>query len=412
MRKIIFICLFLLFTSNVYAIEIYNKDDNTVDIYGDLRGYIGYGFSFQGRYNEQTSGLINDEYFNDYTLTHMMSYGISSMSNAGVNIKIGQFKSKIEIGVNEETFFSRTSDTNTIGLRYVYASWDFLNGGQILFGKTDTPTSMIDFSSDIFNNDGGLYGSGGSSTYHKRFQIQYSFKGLTLALIEDDRAADSADFVTFYFDDVYTPRAAISYVYENDSLLAKLAATYTAYNGYYTSNDVDTKWATLHAFGIVTGIKPYFNQKNMWLSIQARYGMNEDMYGETTHAFLYYGTDNINIAFLPSVNEETNTFYNIHRIGATIEYGVKLHNKFTLITGLGFQADLLSVGFPDETSYTLSYALFIQGQYSITKNFILVPQIGYYGNFLYGEGKYSSYTLKISEDSNAIMAGLQFRIVF
>lgn len=412
MRKIIFICLFLLFTFNAYAIEIYNKEDSKVDIYGDLRGYIGYGFSFQGRYKEQTSGVINDEYSIDYSLAHMMSYGISDMSNVGVNIKIGQFKSKIEIGANEQTLFSRTADTNTIGLRYIYASWDFLNGGQILFGKTDTPTSMIDFSSDIFNNDCGLYGSGGSSTYHKRFQIQYSFKGLTLALIEEDRRADSADFVTFFLDDVYTPRAAISYVYENDSLLAKIAATYTAYNGYYTDNYADTKWATLHAFGIVAGVKPYFNQKNMWLSIQARYGMNEDIYGETTHSFLYYGTENTNIAFLPSINEETNTFYNIHRIGATIEYGVKLHNKFTLITGLGFQTDLLSAGIPDETMFASSYALFIQGQYSITNNFMLVPQIGYYGNFIYGEGKYSSYTLKMIEDNNAIMAGLQFRIIF
>ena len=85
----------------------------------------------------------------------------------------------------------------------------------------------------------------------------------------------------------------------------------------------------------------------------------------------------------------------------------------SLIAGLGYQADLPLIDFIDtETSLFSSYAVFLQGQYSITDNFMLVPQIAYLGSIMYGEVKMPSYTLELYEESNAIMAGLQLRVLF
>lgn len=412
--KKLFLVLFLLLAFNALAVEVYNNGDNKVDIYGDIRGYVGYGFAFDAKIDEKVNGTSIPGYPTDFTYFHDMAYGISSASNVGTNIKIGQFQSKFELGANEQTIFSRNNSADTIGLRYAWAAWNFQNGSRLLFGKADTLTSMNGFSSDIFNNDGGLYGVGGTSTNHRRFQVQYSIAGFSIAVMEDDRLFESGGefFPDFSFTDVYIPRVAVSYVYENDSLLAKIAATYSAYEGFYLDSNASNRYAAIHAFGIVGGIKPYFNNKNSWLSFQIRYGMNEDMYGETGYGSLFKGNDIYYTAVLPYV-DETGYIYNMHRVSTTFEYGVKIHDKFTLIAGLGYQADLPLIDFIDtETSLFSSYAVFLQGQYSITDNFMLVPQIAYLGSIIYGEVKMPSYTLELYEESNAIMAGLQLRVLF
>lgn len=412
MKKILLFFLFLGFTFNSHAVEIYSNGDTKVDIYGDLRGLLAYSFTFQGKQDEKIDGVSNTGYPTDYVLSHSMGLNLLGRSNIGTYIKIDQFESKIEIGANENTLFKMAESPSTVGLRYVWAAWNFKNGGRLLFGKTDTPSSMVDFSSDIFNNNAGLFGTGGSSVFHRRYQVQYSIAGLTLALVEDDRLLGDEYFISFNFADVYTPRASVSYVYENESILAKIAATYTAYHGSFINNDLTKKWINLHAFGIVTGVKSFFKDKSMWISFQARYGMNEDMYGETAYTTAFNGTQSTNIVIIPYVDLPTNSFFNNHRVGATFEYGAKLHDKFTLVAGFGGQADFPSLYLPNESSVHASYAAFLQGQYSLSENFMLVPQIAYYGCILYGESILSSYTYSLYEENNVLMAGIQFRVIF
>lgn len=412
MKKFFIMFLFLCFAFNAYAVEIYSNGDTKVDIYGDLRGLLGYSFTFQGKQDEQINGVSSAGFPTDYTLNHTMAFNLLGKSNIGTYIKINQFESKIELGANEHTLFKGAVAPTSVGLRYVWGAWNFQNGGRLLFGKTDTPTSMVGFSSDIFNNDAGLYGTGGSTVFHRRFQVQYSIAGLTLALIEDDRIIGNEYFLSFNLANVYTPRAAISYVYENESILAKIAATYTAYNGSFINNDLTKKWLNLHAFGIVTGVKSFFNNKNMWVSFQARYGMNEDMYGETAFTLSFNGASAYNVVVVPYVDLPTKSFFNNHRVGATFEYGAKLNDKFTLIAGFGGQADFPSLYLPNESSILSSYAVFLQGQYKLNDNFIIVPQIAYYGSIVYGESTLPTYKYTLYEESNALMAGIQFRVVF
>lgn len=150
----------------------------------------------------------------------------------------------------------------------------------------------------------------------------------------------------------------------------------------------------------------------MWLSFQTRYGVNEDMYAETAVSSLYYGTKYDLYFFVPYVNEQNSSFYNIHRLGTTLEYGAKLHEKFTLITGLGYQVDFLSVGVPNEDFFLHGYAVFIQGQYKLNDNVIIVPQVGYFGNMYYGDGQYKTYNASMKELNNTLMAAVQFSFLF
>lgn len=50
MKKFLFLFLFLLFSFQGYALEIYNNNDNKIDIYGDIRGGVDIslcGFPFK-----------------------------------------------------------------------------------------------------------------------------------------------------------------------------------------------------------------------------------------------------------------------------------------------------------------------------------------------------------------------------
>ena len=415
MKKVFLTLFAVLMAVPAFAIEVYNNGDNTVEIYGHIHGYVGYGMGMNGGSDDNNG--VKTTY--DPMYSHNMLYGLQGNSRVGTRVKAGNFSGQFELGANEQTL--RSSAANTIGFRQAWGAYTFGNGSRLLVGKTDTPTAMGGFISSFYDTDGGLNGFGGSPTGFRRFQVQYSIAGLTLSLIEDDASDTSMVFNDpisgsneYYFIDnaQYTPRAGLSYVYQSESLLAKIAATYSAYEGFYLDSNASNRYAAIHAFGIVGGIKPYFNNKNSWLSFQIRYGMNEDMYGETGYGFLFKGNDIYYAAVLPYV-DKTGYIYNMHRVSTTFEYGVKIHDKFTLIAGLGYQADLPLIDFIDtETSLFSSYAVFLQGQYSITDNFMLVPQIAYLGSIMYGEAKMPSYTLEIYEENNAIMAGLQLRVLF
>ena len=279
---------------------------------------------------------------------------------------------------------------------------------------------MSGFSSSIYDTDGGLNGFGGSPTGVRRFQVQYSIAGLTLALIEDDmNYANSGNALGISgFDDTttpYTPRAGISYVFQNESLLAKIAATYTAVNGSYLNASNQQAWTNLHAFGIALGVKPTFG--NMWLGIHARYGMNEDLYNEggtyaNTGSFAH-GKISEYTAYLSAKND--GSFDNIHRAGAALEFGMKATEAFTFIIGGGYQAtipEIDKVTGVEQSNLVHSYAVFLQGQYALSPNFALVPEIAWFGTVNSSSYTAGGVTDKSSDYQNGLLVGLQFRATF
>ena len=421
MKKVFLTLFAVLLAVPAFAIEVYNNGDNSVAIYGNFRGYVGYGLSVAG--DQQTNTGVNSITGTDGGLGHNMLYGLQGNSRLGTNVKVGSFTAQFELGANEPTLVS-ASPATSIGIRQAWGAYTFGNGSRLLVGKTDTPTSMGGFNSSFYDTDGGLNGFGGTTTGSRRFQIQYSIAGLTLALIENDMNFNNggAALGITNFNDAntpYTPRAGISYVFQNESLLAKIAATYTAVNGHYNNK---TKWTNLHAFGVTLGVKPTFG--NMWVSILARYGMNEHLYGEakTVANSGSYGHSSyaLNVGSIPvtsslSMNGD-GSFNNVHRAGGALEFGMKATEAFTFVVGGGYQATIQEqaerTGVTDPSYLVHSYAVFLQGQYALSPNFAIVPEVAWFGTIGSASAKISGQENSTSDSQSGLLVGVQFRATF
>lgn len=378
MKKVLLTLIAVLMAVPAFAIEVYNNGENAVDIYGTLRGYIGYGHGVDG-----VSDTTDDNFL----------YGIQGNSRIGVRLKVGNFSGQVELGAVEATLYGRSTGSN-VGLRQAWGAYSFGNAGALLAGKTDTPTAMGGFISDIMDTDGGLNGFGGSTTGSRRFQIQYNVAGLSIALIENDMAYSPG--VSGYTDGGETiPRLGLSYTYKNPSLLVKVAATYSALNGTINAPVSDTRWATVHAFGVALGLKPTFMDGKMWLSVLARYGMNEELYGEAKT--VYNGGLMAHSSIGNHVGVQADgTVDNVQRAAVALELGYNVNDMIAVIVGGGYQHSMI-----DALTYDVgSYAVFLQAPIKISGNFALIPQFTYTGTRL------------DSDNKDSLVLAMQARITF
>ena len=304
----------------------------------------------------------------------------------------------LQVKYNENTLTFGQSKVG-VGLRQVWGSYTFGNAGTFVAGKTDTPTSMSGFSSDIMDTDGGLKGFGGNSTSNRRFQMAYRVMGLDIAIIEDEMSSSAANINGFTDNaNAYIPRLAIAYTYKGANLMAKIGATYSALNGTITTpTNADTRWTTIHAFGIVAGVKPTFMDGKLWLAIQARYGMNEELYGEAgtyenlgAFGHTAYGNNLMTVDGDGTVN-------NTSRVNVGLELGYKVTEAFSAILGGGYQLTMNdAAGFQNINSY----GAYLQIPYAVSKNFSLIPQISYFG------------TEQTNHKTDAVLFVMQARFTF
>lgn len=379
MKKVLLTLIAVLMAVPAFAIEVYNNGENAVDIYGTLRGYIGYGHGVDG-----VSDTTDDNFL----------YGIQGNSRIGVRLKVGNFSGQVELGAVEATLYGRSTGDN-VGLRQAWGAYSFGNAGALLAGKTDTPTAMGGFISDIMDTDGGLNGFGGSTTGSRRFQIQYNVAGLSIALIENDMVY-GPDVSYGYTDGGETiPRLGLSYTYKNPSLLVKVAATYSALNGTIKAPVSDTRWATVHAFGVALGLKPTFMDGKMWLSVLARYGMNEELYGEAKTVYNGGLMAHSSIDNYVGVQAD-GTVDNVQRAAVALELGYNVNDMIAVIVGGGYQHSMI-----DAFTYDVgSYAVFLQAPIKISGNFALIPQFTYTGTRL------------DSDNKDSLVLAMQARITF
>lgn len=376
MKKVLLTLIVVLMAVPAFAIEVYNNGENAVDIYGTLRGYIGYGHGVDG-----VSDTTDDNFL----------YGIQGNSRIGVRLKVGNFSGQVELGAVEATLYGRSTGSN-VGLRQAWGAYSFGNAGALLAGKTDTPTAMGGFISDIMDTDGGLNGFGGSTTGSRRFQIQYNVAGLSIALIENDMAYGPG--VSYGYTETI-PRLGLSYTYKNPSLLVKVAATYSALNGTINAPVSDTRWATVHAFGVALGLKPTFMDGKMWLSVLARYGMNEELYGEAKTVYNGGLMAHSSIGNYVGVQAD-GTVDNVQRAAVALELGYNVNDMIAVIVGGGYQHSMI-----DALTYDVgSYAVFLQAPIKISGNFALIPQFTYTGTRL------------DSDNKDSLVLAMQARITF
>ena len=386
MKKVLLTLIAVLMAVPAFAIEVYNNgEDTSVEIYGTARGYVGYGHSAT---DDGINVPDNDNFL----------YGLQGNSRIGTKFKVGNFAGQVELGANENTLTYGQGKVG-VGLRQVWGSYTFGNAGTFVAGKTDTPTSMSGFSSDIMDTDGGLKGFGGNSTSNRRFQMAYRVMGLDIAIIEDEMSSNAAKINGFTDNaNAYIPRLAIAYTYKGANLMAKIGATYSALNGTITTpTNADTRWTTIHAFGIVAGVKPTFMDGKMWLAIQARYGMNEELYGEAgtyenlgAFGHTAYGNNLMTVDGDGTVN-------NTSRVNVGLELGYKVTEAFSAILGGGYQLTMNDVaGFEN----IHSYGAYVQIPYAVSKNFSLIPQISYFG------------TNQTNHQTDAVLLVMQARFTF
>lgn len=386
MKKVLLTLIAVLMAVPAFAIEVYNNGENAVDIYGTLRGYIGYGHGVDG-----VSDTTDDNFL----------YGIQGNSRIGVRLKVGNFSGQVELGAVEATLYGRPtgrptgSNVSNVGLRQAWGAYSFGNAGALLAGKTDTPTAMGGFISDIMDTDGGLNGFGGSTTGSRRFQIQYNVAGLSIALIENDMAYGPGVSYGYTDGGETIPRLGLSYTYKNPSLLVKVAATYSALNGTINAPVSDTRWATVHAFGVALGLKPTFMDGKMWLSVLARYGMNEELYGEAKT--VYNGGLMAHSSIRNYVGVQADgTVDNVQRAAVALELGYNVNDMIAVIVGGGYQHSMI-----DALTYDVgSYAVFLQAPIKISGNFALIPQFTYTGTRL------------DSDNKDSLVLAMQARITF
>ncbi len=385
MKKVLLTLIAVLMAVPAFAIEVYNNGENAVDIYGTLRGYIGYGHGVDG-----VSDTTDDNFL----------YGIQGNSRIGVRLKVGNFSGQVELGAVEATLYGRPTGSNVsnvsnVGLRQAWGAYSFGNAGALLAGKTDTPTAMGGFISDIMDTDGGLNGFGGSTTGSRRFQIQYNVAGLSIALIENDMAYGPGVSYGYTDGGETIPRLGLSYTYKNPSLLVKVAATYSALNGTIKAPVSDTRWATVHAFGVALGLKPTFMDGKMWLSVLARYGMNEELYGEAKTVYNGGLMAHSSISNYVGVQAD-GTVDNVQRAAVALELGYNVNDMIAVIVGGGYQHSMI-----DALTYDVgSYAVFLQAPIKISGNFALIPQFTYTGTRL------------DSDNKDSLVLAMQARITF
>lgn len=336
------------------AFEVYNNDDTKVDVYGSIRGYVGYGES--GKAGADAGYLI----------------GIQNNSQFGVKFQKDKFKANVEWGAVEAGVDGQASST---GWRQYWGSYT-TSAGTILFGKTNTPTIDNGFTNDFFNNDNGSQGFGGVATGSRKIQIQYNVAGLSLALVEDKTGAGRSGNQAQPNQE--SPRIAASYSIndEKGKPTFKVAATYKYYNAdsiaTLGSQAVPAGTSAYHAW---LGVKQSFG--GMFISAMAHYGKNGNLYGEQSTTFSYGG-------YAHDKTLDTAVGLDAQRAGARVEFGTKLSDDMSVIVGAGYQATFGGQGQKGDKdlgrkdSVIQGYSAFIQLPYKVSSNFTFAPQVSYY----------------------------------
>ena len=416
MKKVLLTLIAVLMAAPAFAIEVYNNgSDTTVDIYGTIRGYVGYGWAENSATaNGVTTTSVNGD---------NMMYGLQGNSRIGVRFKVGQFSGNVELGANEPTV--NNTGGNNVGLRQAWGAYDFGAGGKLLVGKASTPTEMGGWSSDVFDTDGGLNGFGGSPTGDRRFQVQYSIVGLQIALVHDQNPNAGYGFgnrSTSLTGQAYIPRLSVAYNGNHEfgsiGLKYKVGVTYTAAHGSVADATDNSRWDTIHAFKVVAGIRPTFLGGKLWLSVQGAYGQNTDIFNQAKVGYstgAYAAGDAFNTYALST----TRYHYDAELGSIMAEVGYKITDMFGVVVGGGYQrANFIGKSQYNTTADTStgvdSYALYFQFPITVNQYLAFIPQVTWYETVLASDkvnGVTTTYT-RDDDRQTGVLAGMQMRVTF
>lgn len=339
------------------AVEIYSDSETStsVKMYGALLGYSG----VSGKTGEQST--VGANYLS----------GIQVNSRLGFDTTIDKFFIRFELGAQEPSMILDTK-TNAPGIRKFFGEYDFGAAGKIAFGRDDSPTVEGGFNTDFLAHDTGSTGFGSVITGNHDTQIAYSNKGVKVALIND------------HYRDREAPRISAAYQFRNKGAIKnfKVGATYKYYNhSASVGGEYPTGVGGAHAWNVLAGIQPQFGP--VTLSVFLSYGVNAHLYGEQRTSA---GQGAFNYATLDAG-------LNAKRGGGFFEVRYAATPKLTFTLGSGFQLTYGGNGggkvvyeATGAGEHILSYKVSLQAPYKVSKNFSIVPHIGYYDAYLRNAG--------------------------
>lgn len=390
------------------AAEIYKDGDKSFGVFGTARAVVGYGWNFDSlayKYKETDGTKVRSRSLNQQ---NDLIYGIQGNSRIGINFTVGKVFGAALIGASESTFYGDTlANTGGAGFRQLYAGYDFGDAGKLLAGKNELITSMGGFSSDIFDTDSGQNGFGGTSTSTRRFQIAYSVAGLTVAISQNEFGT-GASYKNWQKQ---IPRISLGYEYKDESIRAKVAASYAHKNA--TAANSGHRDMVL----VTAGVRPVFG--DAYVSALLTYGLNADLVGETkiTGAKIPRGfgvgvTGHTSID--PTATNPDKHYTDLNGSGdrntyaAMLEFGYNLTNDLAFKVGAGYQfASVHTEGGAYDKLH--SYSAFVQLPYKVGGGFSIIPQVGYLGTT---KQEYNAVGSKTNYNTGSVLAEVQFNLSF
>lgn len=377
--------------SQMSAYKVVDEDDKVVDVYGSVRGYVGFGGSASAT---DTFGINpSSQAWGPYGSA---LYGLQGNSRLGVKAKVGNLSAAAEIGLKEDDYF-----------RQMWGSYTFGSAGTLLFGKTDTPSvAKALFASDAADTDQGQAGFGGLRTSSRKLQLSYSIAGFTIALVDDSTSVVNARGK----QNEAIPRIAASYYLQNEdkTLDFQVGGAYKYYNLGIRPGQGEGSARfdgfSGSAFHIFTAVKSQMMEKSLYVSGMLHYGMNADLYGEQRTNANTGGYSHTQIFNNIAVSD-------VHRVGAYVESGYKFSDMVSGVLGLGYQLSLAQsalAGGNDQMAHT--YMVMAQLPVKLEKSLTITPQVGYYGALI--DTTSSGSVLVSAKQQHGLLAFVRLRYDF
>lgn len=300
MKKIIFLCIMVLITVPVFAVE-FESGDFKANIYGEIYGDVFYTYSESG--NDSSNSFGSQTFVGSSLLGLELSYGdVSATFEAGLGDPVRKYFLTYRIGGAENHYLVVGRDTTIAAYSFGMVSNDF--------------QSLNDL---------------GTLADNRRLQIRYGLNGFELAVVIPSLGgawnADNTDDTGYKLsitdtngNPLYTvfnvlPRVELAYTYATDVLEFKVFGAYGAY--LYSDDNNMASDKVFHSYNVGFGGQANFG--NSFLQFTGWYGANLDL-----------------MDALGNYQSRSVAAENIQSAGVAIGIGHTFNDKYTPQFGVGY----------------------------------------------------------------------------